>query len=62
MEGRDGGVAFLSSNKKSMDKKLKRLLALRQECADYGDIANLQRVNYEIAKIAKKLGVDYYSL
>ena len=48
--------------KKNMKKKLKKLVEMRQMCANYGNVAGIQAVNYEIARIARKLGLDYYTI
>lgn len=47
---------------KEMNKRLKKLLKLRQEFATYGNVSGVQWVNQEIAKIARKMKVNYYSL
>lgn len=43
-------------------KKIERLLKLRQELADYGQVFMVQAINYELARLARKLKIDYYSL
>ena len=45
-----------------MEKKLKRLIKERQLCATYGNVAGIQAVNHEIARIARRLKIDYYSI
>lgn len=42
--------------------KLKRLIQLRKQFANLGDVWSVQSVNYEIARIARKLKLDYYSI
>lgn len=34
----------------------------RNEAAGYGDVSGVQFLNAEIAKIARRLKVDYYSI
>lgn len=45
-----------------MKNKLKKLLAIRKMCVEAGDVYTLQKVNGEIAEIAAKLHLDYYTL
>jgi hypothetical protein len=47
---------------KKYEKKIKELLEMRQIFANAGMVGNLQSVNYELARLAKKIGVNYYSL
>ena len=48
--------------KKNLKKYLEELLELREIFAQYGQVGNLQATNYEIAAVAKKLGIRYLSL
>ena len=48
--------------KKEIKEKLDELLKIRKECVDNGWVWALQEVNLQIAKIAKKLKLDYYTL
>lgn len=43
-------------------EKVKELQKARQEAADLGDVWTLQAINYELARLARKLKLNYYSL
>lgn len=48
--------------KEKLMKKVEELRKERDLACTYGNIPVQQYCNYEIAKIAKKLKVDYYSI
>ena len=52
----------MSQTKQRYIKKLKQYLELRTICAQTGSVNDLQTVNYEIARLAAKLKIDYYSV
>ncbi len=45
-----------------LKEKLKELVRARNECVNCGALWALQEINHEIAKLAKKLKIDYYTI
>ena len=52
----------MNLKKAKLMEKVKELLKLRQLFASYGQVWDLQEVNYQLVGLAEKLGMDYYSL
>ena len=49
-------------NKEDVLEEVKDYQDMRKYGAEYGDVGAVQKANYELSKLAKKLGVDYYTL
>jgi len=50
------------SIKNKLLQKVEELKKARNEACQYGDVFTQQSINYEIAKIAHRIKVDYYSI